>query len=256
MPFDPNIPQANTEIDAVQMRGQLTSLKALIDSIQNITAAQADGTNTLPPGSAANVNLSVIGDTLHFSFDIPRGDEGLPGLQGPSFAQAIVDAVNTLNPGDPATVSVGFDGSNVRFTFGIPRGNDGGQGPPGNDGQPGPTGGTGPQGPPFAQAVVDGMNTVSPGSPAAVTVSFDGTNVHFAFDIPQGLTGDTGATGVPGEVSNADLQNAVTTLTNDTSANTNAVATLNTPFVNDPPTLAYMEVMRAKINEFILAARR
>ena len=40
------------------------------------------------------------------------------------------------------------------------------------------------------------------------------------------------------------------------TANTNAVATLDTPFANDPPTLADMEVRRAKMNELILAARR
>ena len=28
MPFDPNLPQANTPVDAVQMRGQLTALFA------------------------------------------------------------------------------------------------------------------------------------------------------------------------------------------------------------------------------------
>ena len=35
-----------------------------------------------------------------------------------------------------------------------------------------------------------------------------------------------------------------------------AVATLDTPFANDPPTLADLEVMRAKLNEVILALRR
>ena len=40
------------------------------------------------------------------------------------------------------------------------------------------------------------------------------------------------------------------------SNNTNAVATLDTPFVNDPPTLADMEVMQAKQNEVILMLRR
>ena len=43
---------------------------------------------------------------------------------------------------------------------------------------------------------------------------------------------------------------------NGTSAVSNAVATLDTPFVNDPPTLADMELMRAKMNELILALRR
>jgi hypothetical protein len=40
------------------------------------------------------------------------------------------------------------------------------------------------------------------------------------------------------------------------SNNTNAVATLDTPFANDPPTLADMELMRAKFNELVLGLRR
>ena len=61
------------------MRSQLTSLKALIDAILTITAAQVDGVNTLPPGNAANVSLSVVGNTLHFTFDIPQGEVGPTG---------------------------------------------------------------------------------------------------------------------------------------------------------------------------------
>ena len=41
-----------------------------------------------------------------------------------------------------------------------------------------------------------------------------------------------------------------------TAANTNAVATLDTAFTNDPPTLADIEVLRAKLNELILNGRR
>ncbi len=42
MPFDPNLPQAGTEIDAVQMRSQLNALKALIDAVPGgeVTNAQ------------------------------------------------------------------------------------------------------------------------------------------------------------------------------------------------------------------------
>ena len=47
--FDPNLPQAGTEINAVQMRGQLKGLKDLIDAISNITYAQVDSTTTLNP---------------------------------------------------------------------------------------------------------------------------------------------------------------------------------------------------------------
>ena len=40
------------------------------------------------------------------------------------------------------------------------------------------------------------------------------------------------------------------------SNTTNAVATMDTPITNDPPTVADMELMRTKYNELMLAARR
>ena len=140
MPFDPSLPAPNSPLESQVIRDQLQALFNLSNSIVTVTAAQVDGTNTQPPGTPANVGVNVVGNTLHFTFEIPQGQEGLAGSQGPPFAQAIVDAVNTLNPGDAATVSVAYDGSNVRFTFGIPRGavganitnsTDGGPGPPG-----------------------------------------------------------------------------------------------------------------------------
>jgi hypothetical protein len=50
--FDPNLPQENTPADAVQMRSQLNGLKAIIDAILTVTAAQVDSTTTLPQGSS------------------------------------------------------------------------------------------------------------------------------------------------------------------------------------------------------------
>jgi hypothetical protein len=122
-------------------------------------------------------------------------------------------------------------------------------------------------------------------SSAAVGVSFDGTNVHFTFNIPrgndgmsgsdgpqgpQGNTGSDGSTGpqgsdgaqgpqgndgpqgVPGEVTLTQLDSAIS----GTSANTNGVSTLDSAFTNDPPTLADMETLRQKLNEMILNGRR
>jgi hypothetical protein len=80
--FDPTLPQAGTEIDAVQMRGQLNGLKDLIDAIQSIGSATVDGVNTLTPGEPAEVTLSVSGGTLHFTFGIPAGADGGDGGQG------------------------------------------------------------------------------------------------------------------------------------------------------------------------------
>jgi hypothetical protein len=135
----------------------------------------------------------------------------------------------------------------VRFQFGIPRGNDGSQGQPGSNGN---DGGQGPQGPPFAQAVVDGVTTLDPGQAATVQTSFDGSNVRFQFGIPRGSDGSNGSDGSqgpPGEISQAQLDSAIS----GTSANTNGVSTLDNGFA-DPD----MEAIRQKVNEMILNGRR
>ena len=131
MPFDPNLPQADTEIDAVQMRCQLNGLRALIVAINAINAAQIDSVTTVNPGNPAIASVNVIGNTLGFSFSLPRGQEGQAGQDGqtggvgpmgPPFANAMVDAVTTLPPGNAATVNVSFDGTLVHFVFSLPAG--------------------------------------------------------------------------------------------------------------------------------------
>lgn len=256
--FDPNLPQEGTPLDAVQMRSQLNGLKAIIDAILTVTAAQVDSTTTLPQGSPANASVNVVGNTLHFSFEIPQGQEGLPGLVGPAgppFSSAVVDSVNTVEPGIPAAVNVSFDGANVRFTFDIPRGNDGSQGQQGNDGGQGPPGNDGAQGPPFANAFVDAVNTLNPGEPATVSVSFDGSNVHFTIGIPRGSDGATGATGQPGEVSQTDLNNAQLNTLSQTSNNTNNVSTLGQTADSNYNQQQMQDVLN-KLDEFLNAARR
>jgi hypothetical protein len=250
MPYDPSLPLPNSPLESQVIRDQLQALFVLINNIVTVTAAQVDSTNTLPQGSPANVNVSVSGGTLHFSFDIPQGQEGLVGPTGPPFSTAVVDSVNTVEPGTPAAVNVGFDGTNVRFTFDIPRGNDGSQGQQGNDGGQGPPGNDGAQGPPFAQAIVDGVTTLDPGQQATVQTSFDGSNVRFQFGIPRGSDGSNGSDGSqgpPGEISQAQLDSAIS----GTSANTNGVSTLDNAFA-DPD----MEALRQKLNEMILNGRR
>jgi hypothetical protein len=195
----------STVADATQMRAQLNGLKDLIDAVSGVTSAQVDTVSTLPPGSPAAVMVSVNGNVLHLSFDLPQGNDGgqgqngTDGGQGPPFTNFVVDGVVTLNPGDNATVGAAFDGSAVRLNFGIPRGNDGatgGQGQNGNDGGPGP------QGP-------------------------------------------------PGEVSNAELQAAIT----GSSANSNAVAALTFGAGPSYDPAQQQEVI-AKVNELISALRR
>ena len=162
----------------------------------------------------------------------------------PTISSAVVDAVNTLPPGSPATVSASVVAGVLHFSFSIPEGM---QGIPG------------PQGPPFANAIVDAVTTLAPGTPATVNVSFDGSFVHFTFGIPQGFQGDPGPQGEPGppgEVTTAALNAGLAAVTAGSSANSDAVPTLNTPFTNDPPTLADLEVLRQAYNDLVLALRR
>ena len=162
----------------------------------------------------------------------------------PSLTDVVIDSMTTLDPGEPASATVSMVGTILHLTLVIPRGDEGVQGVQGD---------TGAQGPPFANVIVDAVNTLPPGSSATVSVTFDGTNVHFTFGIPQGAAGEPGP---PGEVTNSQLETAISLAVAGTSNNTNAVATLDTPFTNDPASLADMETMRQKMNEFILAARR
>jgi hypothetical protein len=94
---------------------------------------------------------------------------------------------------------------------------------------------------------VDGVTTLDPGQQATVQTSFDGSNVRFQFGIPRGNDGSSGSQGPPGEISQAQLNSAIS----GTSHNTNGVSTLDSGFA-DPD----MEALRLKVNEMILNGRR
>lgn len=203
MPYDPAVPATNAELTSAMFRGQFQGLKALIDAVSGIANAQVDGVNTTDPANPALANVSLVGDTLHFTFTLPRG-------------------------------------------------NDGQQGPPGMNGSDGSDGPIGPQGPPFANALIDAVTTLDPGQNAAVSVMFDGSNVRFTFSIPRGADGAQGASG---EVTTAQMDNAITTAVGNaiqgTSGNSNAIATLDSSFA-DPDA----ESMRIRFNELVMALRR
>lgn len=87
-----------------------------------------------------------------------------------------------------------------------------------------------------------------------MSVSFDGTLVHFTLNLPagqNGANGNDGAQGLPGEVTNASLTGAIS----GTSNNSNAVATLGL-VVSDPPTQTEMQTLANKVDELLLALRR
>ena len=173
MPFDPSYPPTNAEILSAPLRSQFQGLKDLNDAMASVNAAVVDGTNTLPAGSLAAVGVSVVGSTLHFTFEIPQGidgtngsngSDGAPGPQGNSGSDG---AIGPQGPQGPQ---------------GDPGGPPGPQGPPGNDGANGTQGNdgaTGPQGPPgeVTQAALDSaMANTSANSNSVSTLGMVVTN--------------------------------------------------------------------------------
>ena len=137
----------------------------------------------------------------------------------PGVTSAGVDSVTTVGPGEAASVTISFVAGVVRLGFAIPRGTDG---QPRLDGQAGQPGQPGQQGPPFANAVIDSVGTLNPGDNATVSVTFDGSSVHFSFGIPRGATGEQGIQGMPGEVTNGAMASAISSAIADTARNPSA----------------------------------
>jgi hypothetical protein len=278
MPYDPTYPAASTPAKSAPMRAQLQAIVDLIDTIPqgpqglpgtSVTGAVVDGVSSLNPGEPATASASFANGTVHFSFALPRGNDGTPGGQGlqgiqgiqgiqgevgpvgPMFTSFNVNSTTTLAPGQPASVQTFFDGASIQFNFAIPRGNDGG---------PGPTGAIGPA---FTSFAVDSVTTLAPSQPATVVATFDGTFVRFAFGIPQGQqgvpgnngfdgsTGPQGLQGAPGEVTAAQLAGALA----GTASNTNPIVTLDLA-ISDPPTQGELTQVLAKVNELIVGLRR
>jgi len=94
--YDPTYPPANAEIESAPLRNQFNALKALIDAIQTLTGAQVDGVTTLPPGSPAAASVTVTGNTLHFSFQIPVGATGAEGTPGPPGEVSLSELTSAL----------------------------------------------------------------------------------------------------------------------------------------------------------------
>lgn len=99
--FDPTYPPTNATIESAPLRSQFNSLKALIDAILTVNAAQIDSVNTLPPGDPAAVTVSVTGNTLHFTFQIPQGEPGTPG----EVSQSQLDAAILGTAINPSSIS-------------------------------------------------------------------------------------------------------------------------------------------------------
>ena len=74
--------------------------------------------------------------------------------------------------------------------------------------------------------VVDAVNTLPPGDPATVSLNVVANTLHFTFGIPQGHDGQQGPQGLPGEVSQTDLNNAAQNMLMQSSANSNGVGSI------------------------------
>jgi hypothetical protein len=99
--------------------------------------------------------------------------------------------------------------------------------------------------PTITSAAVDAVNTLPPGDPAAVSVSVVGGVLHLTFGIPQGQSG------LPGEVSLADMNAAIAT----TSSNSNAVTNFN-ELAEGTYNQTQMQNLINKVDELINALRR
>jgi hypothetical protein len=117
MPFDPNLPLENTEVEAAEMRGQLNGLKEIIDAQPTVDSAQVDAVTPLPPGSAPAASVAKVDSTLHFTFGLPV-----------SISSVVVDSVSSVGPSDPVSVSATVIGEVLHLSFSIPRGFDGAAG--------------------------------------------------------------------------------------------------------------------------------
>lgn len=139
-----------------------------------------------------------------------------------SVTDAQVDAVNPLPPGSAPAAAVSKVDSTLHFTFDLPVSISG--------------------------VVVDSVSSVGPADPASASATLIGEVLHLSLSIPRGFDG---ANGAPGEVTNAALAAEIAGVVAGSSANSNGVGTLDTPFA-DPDA----ESLRGKLNELLLAMRR
>jgi hypothetical protein len=138
-----------------------------------------------PPPSSVVVNEVTGAVTV-----VAAGPRGVQGVQGPA-ATVAVGTVATGAPGSDATVTNSGTSGAAVLDFAIPRGDVGQQGIQGEQGIQGVPGNA-------ATVTVGSTTTGAPGSSAAVTNSGTSSAAVFDFAIPEGIQGEQGIQGVPG----------------------------------------------------------
>jgi hypothetical protein len=289
MSFDPNLPVNGSEVSSAELRGQFTGLKALIDAVPAGPPGPQGETGPSGPAGSNGVDGRGIAEvydsgdgramvrmtdgTTYGPFTIASGPQGAPGndgAPGPSGNDGQPGpegrhVTNVIDNGDGRCIVVMSDGANYG-PFSVANGP---QGPAGAPGEPGPNfnmrgdweawsgynrgdvvayngniyvsfadGVSGP--PPDQDSRWKLLTIVGPAGPA-------GSQGPAGDPGSPGSPGPEGPQGQPGEVSNQQLTDAIA----GTSANTNAVQTLNTTFA-DPD----VESLRQKLNELINTLHR
>jgi hypothetical protein len=103
--------------------------------------------------------------------------------------------------------------------------------------------------PTITSAVVDAVNTLPAGDPAAADASVSSGVLHLTFGIPEGQSGP------PGEVTQEGLDNAIIGALSQTSNNSSGVATLSEA-ADSSYNMNQMQTVMAKLDELINALRR
>ena len=103
--------------------------------------------------------------------------------------------------------------------------------------------------PTITSAVVDAVNTLPAGDPAAADASVSSGVLHLTFGIPEGQSGP------PGEVTQEGLDNAIIGALSQTSNNSNGVASLSEA-ADSSYNMNQMQTVMAKLDELINALRR
>lgn len=174
--------------DASVYNGNLTLLQKvnalktrvieLEKAAQELDIQATASAQTLPAGSDASVSVSESGDTLHFSFGIPKGDKGDKGDTGETGA---------TGPQGPA----GADGATGPQGPAGENGQDGAQGPQGIQGIQGPAGPAGADGVTPDVSVTASVDATT-GTPAvSVTKTGTAAEPNFALSF-SGLKGEQG----------------------------------------------------------------
>ena len=115
MAFNPLLPIDGSLVVAAELRSQFTGLADQIAAIPAgpiglsgpagpqgpagpaFASVTVDSVTTVSPTTPASASVWFDGAFVHFSFNIPAGQDGLIGPMGEVSAQQLIDAINTTS---------------------------------------------------------------------------------------------------------------------------------------------------------------